>query len=114
MKIKLIAIVSGLMIAGGSALADKGWVSVGSVKSGETKTLEVNQPISRVAVTCTQGQIEYKSLVVVTADKKVPYKPDARLTSGQTQPLIVGDGIACRQLIVEISGQGACEVKVRP
>lgn len=114
MKSFVGVLVAIFLLAGGVALADKGWTTVGSIKGAGSKTFAVNQEISRVAVTCTEGEIEFVSLDVNAGGKKTPYKPNASLSAGQTQPVSVGNQISCQEITVQIGGQGACDVKVRP
>jgi hypothetical protein len=114
MRTKICLWLVAMGLAAGVALADKGWSKIGSVKGGETITLKVNQSISRVAVKCTEGAIEVESIIVATADRKIPFKMNAKLAKGETQPVSVGNAIDCRELVVEISGQGAVDVSVRP
>lgn len=103
-----------MMVLGPVAWADRGWTVVGQERAGsESKSFSVNQPVSKVAIACIEGQIIVQSVTVVDGDRRTPFQVANKIKSGETQQVSVGDKIQVGRLMVQVEGQGRYEVRVR-
>jgi len=96
------------------AMADKGWTAVETLKAGgEAQTVAVNRPISKVAITCGDGNVTIQSVTVVEGGKRTSFHVASKLKKGETQQISVGDNVSCDRLVLLVEGQGTYHVRVR-
>lgn len=102
-------------VLGFMASAQADWRSVGSMKAAaDEKSFSVQQPISRIVVVCTQGNVVIEKLTVIHRGGQTPYQMNSQLAKGESQRITVGEQVDCDQIKVIVSGQGEYELKVRP
>ncbi|HMP88562.1 MAG TPA: hypothetical protein PJ991_00090 [Kiritimatiellia bacterium] len=96
------------------AFADREWISGGTHKAGgEAKEIKVNQAISKVVITCTEGQVTISSLTLKDGGKSIPFQFMTRLNKGESQQVTVGDKIHAGSIIINDDGRGEYSVRIK-
>jgi hypothetical protein len=113
MKISIIALAVMLAAFTSMALANE-ITQVGSGKAGALATLKVDQNISRVIISCTEGAVTVKQIKLVNGADETPFNQQASLKKGARQQFTVGNAVRCEKLLVATEGQGSFDVHVRP
>lgn len=97
-----------------SVRADGEWTVIAKLKAdGSTKEVDVNQQISKVSLTCKQGEVAIQKLEVISEGKTMPYSLGAKLKKGDAQQVSVGNSINCSKLRIADDGQGEYEVRIK-
>jgi hypothetical protein len=113
MKNYIIALI--IMLAGFASTAHANELTqVGSGKAGALATLKVDQNISRVIISCTDGAVTVKQIKVVNGADETPFNQQATLKKGARQQFTVGNAVRCEKLLIATEGQGSFDVHVRP
>jgi hypothetical protein len=111
---KYMAIAVVLAIIPLMAMADKAGVKVAELASGgDAKEVEVNQQISKVIITCTEGSVIINTIVVRDGNNATPFKVGVRLNKDEVQKISVGDEVNCTGLRISDDGRGTYVVRVK-
>jgi len=98
----------------GNALAEKEWTTVGSVKAGtESKTIQVQQQVSKIAIQCTDGTVTIETLTVNDGTKNIPFTLSSRLNKDEIQQMTVGDKLHVSSIVVKGDGKGDYDVRIK-
>lgn len=110
MLVTLLVLLSGFAQ---NALANE-LKQVGSAKAGAVASFEVNQNISKVVISCADGEVTIKQIKLVKGKDETPFNQQASLKKGARQQFTVGNAVSCDKLQVTTEGQGSYNVLVRP
>lgn len=102
-----------IIMAAATAHADGEWKSFGKFKAGDERRIEINQKISKLAISCVDGAISVQTIVVKSEGKDLPYALHAKLNRDESQQLNVGSGVACSTVTVATEGRGTYEVRAK-
>ena len=96
------------------AMADKAGVKVAELTAGgDAKEVTVDQPVSKVVITCTEGSVIINTVVVRNGGQSTPHKVGAKINKDESQQITVGDKVACTGLRISDDGTGKYTVRVK-
>lgn len=96
------------------SMAEKSGIKVASLTAGgDAKEVEVNQQISKVLLTCTEGSVIINTVVMRDGSNKTPFTIGTRLNKDEVQQISVGDKVNCSGLRISDDGRGTYDVHVK-
>ncbi len=115
----IIAVLTLMLLAGFSLLPvgaadEEGWRKIGSFSAdGKSKEMTLDAQIEFCKIKCTGGEIRINTLIVMTDNDKVPFRPRAVLKSGEEHTVKFEKKLNVHLLRLSDSNGGAYEVYVK-
>lgn len=111
---QLTMMLAVLLIGVTGVHADKDWKKVATLTAGgEAKEVDINQEVSRVMITCTEGSVIVNTVVVREGSKTTPHRVGARINHKESQQIRIGDKLPVTGLRISDDGRGTYVVKIK-
>ncbi len=108
----LVTVITALFAL--NARAGDDWKTIAELTAGgDAKEVEYSGAISKLKIECTSGSVIINTVVIRKGGDKLPFKVGARIESGKTQLVTVGDQQGVTGLRVSDDGRGTYKVRVR-
>lgn len=105
--------VAVLLVAAGTVLAGD-WATVAKLSAGGgPKEVEVNRPVSKIAIKCTEGSVIINTVVVRQGGQTTPHRVATRINKGDTQQISIGNKLQVTGLRISDDSNGKYEVRVK-